>query len=118
MHPLSIFPKILFLGPMITPLLLRVAIGLFLMHLGNNRHKKDYGWTTFVYVLTGVLLVLGLYTQIAVLVGLIILGFDYFVDKKTTSLSDEKNILYMLVGIILFSLLFSGPGFLAFDLPI
>ncbi len=117
MHPLSIFPQLLFLG-LIAPLLLRVTVGLFILSLGWENYKKPSKWTTIFYAVSGILLVLGLYTQIAALVGIIIIKTDFWINKKTRMFSKNEMILYVMAVIILLSLLFTGPGFLAFDLPL
>lgn len=123
MHPLSIFPQLFYLE-LISPLLLRLGVGLFMLYLASNRYKKIYKWSAIIYALSGVLLILGLYTQLAAIIGIIAIMFDFYAEKKdilimqTGTISKEKQILYLLVGIILLSLLFTGPGFLAFDLPL
>ncbi|MCX6702039.1 MAG: hypothetical protein NTX96_02485 [Candidatus Zambryskibacteria bacterium] len=117
MHPLSIFPQLFFLE-LIAPLLLRLSVGLFVIYLGKERVQKTYNWSAIIYIISGILLVLGFYTQIAVIVAILIIGFDFFTEKKIASISKEKRMLYIMVGVILLSLLFTGPGFLAFDLPL
>ncbi|MSU45128.1 MAG: hypothetical protein EXS47_00630 [Candidatus Zambryskibacteria bacterium] len=117
MNTLSIFPDLLTFN-LLAPALLRLACGLFLLYLGWERYKKPYKWSLFAYVIVGILLILGLYTQIAVIVALIILKFDFWESRKTTSISREKYILQVMVNVVLISLLFTGPGFLAFDLPL
>ena len=117
MHPLSIFPQLFFLG-FITPLLLRLSVGLFVIYLGKNRSQKPYNWSAIIYIISGVLLILGLYTQITAIISILVISFDFFIDKGSTSFSTEKKILYFIMKIILLSLLFTGPGFLAFDLPL
>src|SRR3989339_1311690 len=117
MHPLSIFPG-LFTYALIAPLLLRLAVGLYIIYLGKNRYKKTFGPASLIYILAGIFLVLGFYTQIVALIGVIVLIFDFFVDKEKTDISQEKSALYILAGIIFLSLLFTGPGFLALDLPL
>ena len=117
MHPLSIFPQLLTFG-LIAPLLLRLGVGLFLVYLGKKRYQKIYNWSAIIYAISGILLIIGLYTQIAVLVSMLIIGFDFYMDKKTAPISKDKIFLYVITGIILLSLLFTGPGFLAFDLPL
>jgi len=117
MHPLSIFPQLLTFG-LIAPLLLRLGVGLFLIYLGRERYKKVYNWSSVIYILSGILLILGLYTQITSIVSILVISFDYFTDKGSASFSFEKKILFMIMKIILLSLLFTGPGFLAFDLPL
>jgi len=117
MHPLAVFPQLLTFG-LVAPLLLRLAVGLFVLNLGRERYGKQYSWATIFYAVAGALLVLGLYTQIAVITAIIILKLDFYTSKKTSPPSKEKYILQVVMNIILISLLFTGPGFLAFDLPL
>ena len=118
MHPLSLFPQILFLGPLFAPLLFRLLIGGFIIFRGWQRHNKTYKWACFVYALPGLMLILGLYTQALAIVGVLVLGLDYYVDKKTTQPSLDTILLFAFCVIILISLIFTGPGLFAFDLPI
>ncbi len=117
MHPLSVFPQLLTFS-LVAPLILRFSVGLFILSRGWDRHKKPYKFTSIVYAIAGALLILGLYTQIAAILALIVLKFDFYTDKKTGKVSREKFILQVIVNIIVISLLFTGPGFLAFDLPL
>ena len=117
MHPLAVFPQLLTFS-LIAPLLLRLAVGIFILYLGLERYKKPYGWSSIFYVASAILLVLGFYTQVAVIASLLILKFDFYTDKKSNPVSREKYILQVVLNVILISLLFTGPGFLAFDLPL
>ena len=121
MHPLTTFPQLLFLG-LISPTILRLVVSLFVIYLGYKRSKKEYNWSSIFYVVAGVLVLLGLYTQIAVIVGIIVLKFDFYIDyfrnRKTKPVSINEYILYAFAGIILLSLIFTGPGLFAFDLPL
>jgi len=117
MHTLSTFPQLLTFG-LIAPLLLRLGVGLFLVYLAKERYNKIYKWSFVVYLISGILLILGLYTQIASIVSILVISFDFYTDKDLTPFSTEKKILYIIMKVILLSLLFTGPGFLAFDLPL
>jgi len=70
------------------------------------------------YIISGILLILGLYTQISAILGIIVVKFDFLVDRKLSKQTLEKVITYWIIAIVLLSLLFTGPGFLAFDLPL
>jgi hypothetical protein len=117
MHPLSIFPQLLTFG-LIAPTLLRIVVGIFLILAGLDRYKKVYKWASIAYFAPGLFVFIGLYTQVAVIVGIIVIAFDYFEDKKNGPISREKMFVYAFAKIILLSLLFTGPGFFAFDLPL
>ena len=121
MHPLSTFPALLTYG-LFAPLLLRVMAGIFILSLGWERYKKPYNWSAIIYAIFGPLLILGLFTQISAIVAIGILKFDYYFDfyknRKTAPVPKNITFLYAVIGIILLSLLVTGPGFLAFDLPL
>ena len=117
MHPLSTFPALLSWG-LVAPLLLRLGVGVLRLFAGVERYKKEYSWLSIFYVGSSLLLTLGLYTQIASIVAILLIKFDFYMERKAGRLSPEKNALTVLMVIILISLLFTGPGFWAFDLPL
>ncbi len=117
MHPLSIFPSLLTFG-LLAPFLLRVGVGLFIILFGWERFNKPYKLSSIIYFATGIMLMVGLYTQVVVIIGIILIKFDYFVDRKFSPISKDKMIIYFLVAVILLSLLVTGPGLFAFDLPL
>jgi uncharacterized membrane protein YphA (DoxX/SURF4 family) len=117
MHPLSSFPQLLFLS-LLAPTILRLSVGFFILHLGKNRSQSKHNRASPIYFISGVLLIIGLYTQIASIVGILVLIFDFYVNRKSTLISEDKKTLYVIVGVILLSLLFTGPGLFAFDLPL
>lgn len=122
MQTLSIFPQILFLGPTIAPLILRIVVSLFILLLAKERKNKEYNYIYIVNGIVGVVLFLGLYTQIAVILGLVLIKIDFYLNywksRSLTPISIEKYFLYFFAGVILVSLLFTGPGGFSFDLPL
>lgn len=121
MQLLSIFPQLLSFG-FFAPLLLRVVVSLFVLYLGYKRWGKQYKWASILYLLSGGLVFLGMYTQIAVIVAVATLKldfyFDYWKDRKSVPIQNEKYFLYTMATVILLSLLLTGPGAFAFDLPL
>ena len=121
MHTLTIFPRLLDFV-LLAPLLLRLTVGGLILLFGWERYKKTYKWTSIIYIVTSVFLIIGLYTQIASIVGIGLLKFDYYIDfyrnKKTTPIPNEYKIITFVLIVILTSLLFTGPGAFAFDLPL
>lgn len=133
---LSIFPTLLVFG-LFAPFLLRVALGLvfirFGLHkLGRGRADKiaffeSLGWKPgkffaigfgAIELVVGLLLVVGLYTQLAALVAAIIaLGALILKRKATHGIESSRGFLLLLL-IIALSLLVSGAGAFAFDLPL
>ncbi len=121
MHPLAVFPTLLSFG-LIVPLLLRLTVGLFVLNLGAQRWKKPYQLSALLYVISGLMLVLGYYTQVVAIVAIAILKLDFYLDfwknRKTNPIPKNSFILYWIVGIILLSLIVTGPGLFSLDLPL
>lgn len=117
MHPLSLFP-LLFSFQLIAPFILRVTAGIFILFSGYTRYKKEYKAVSIVHFISGLFLVLGLYTQAAALGGITAVIFEW---KTCTPPADAKMIarcFNTLIIVVLVSLLFLGPGFFAIDYPL
>lgn len=132
---LSVFPILLSYSFGVS-LVFRVAIGAIFLFSGykNLSEKKsnssvvaiefknvtkEWLWAiTITEVLGALLLIAGLFTQIAsIALSIIILASIIRTHKKTEAFSSEQSFLILLLLITL-SLLFLGPGFYSFDLPI
>jgi len=116
MH-LSIFPDLLTYG-LVAPLLLRLGVGGLILFFGWQRYKKSKTILAIIYWLVGALLVVGLYTQVIALLGFVINKIEVYPKWKHRTLTAEGFAPYALAGLIFLSLLFTGPGFFAFDLPL
>lgn len=120
MHALTIFPRLLDFV-LVAPLILRLTVSIFILILCLDRYKKPMNWTMVFYAAAGILLILGLYTQATAILGVIVLKFDfytnYWVKRNETKVTKEMYMLYAMAGIVLLSLLVTGPGLFAFDLP-
>ena len=131
---LSIFPELL-VYTLAAPLILRLAAGtLFLMWgVGCFTSSKQVlrarleEWnlpgkeTVFILgileLAVGALLLLGLYTQVAAILGAALAAKFAFLSRKETFGSASTTV-YILVALISLSLALTGPGFFAFDLPL
>jgi|ERR1035437_1759663 uncharacterized membrane protein YphA (DoxX/SURF4 family) len=134
---LNPFPDLLTYS-LLAPFLLRVTIGFVLANLGYLKLTKEKGsWETIfkllglsgqkeigtvivgvVEIVGGIMLVVGFYTQIAALVFVILNGIEMFIEYHEETLMKRDMVFYLLIFVIALSLLFSGAGFLAFDLPL
>ena len=130
---LNIFP-ILFLAP-IGFFILRLFIGMTLLYLGFKhvrvRNDLKYSLTQFYFFrgLTGIwllisieiiiaaLFILGLYTQIAALAGMLLACKMVRLRKKVGSPYIPQPLFYILLFGASFTLLITGAGAFAFDLP-
>ncbi len=133
---LSIFPD-LFTYSLIAPFVLRIALGSFFVLQGIRRHKEDsMGWNALwvnkklgtytvaailakIQIIIGVLLFVGLFTQVAGILALLFVWVEWF-KKRTngTTIPFQELWLAVLVTVIGLSLLFLGAGSLAIDLPL
>jgi uncharacterized membrane protein YphA (DoxX/SURF4 family) len=132
---LSLFPGILYLAPLATTLI-RVAAGLMFLYIAwrmiSTRDEISKTkviivgyirpwmvWLSVIVTLVvGILLVIGLWTQAAAIVGMLIalkhgLGVRNYSDILPLAGSG-----YFLLFVICLALLFSGAGAFAFDLPL
>jgi len=133
---LSIFPALL-TYELLSPLILRVVLGILFISLGYLELTKERErWQQVFQILKlkpekiwakvfgvvelmgGILLVLGLFTQLAALLFVIIGFAECYVEYRAPVVLKRNIVFYVLITAISLSLLFTGAGFLAFDLPL
>jgi len=133
---LSVFPTLLAFG-IFAPLLLRVAVGVFLFLLGSKtvgthrvRGQEEVGrsfgslgrFSVFiggaVEVAIGLAFIAGFLTQVAALLGFIIALKLLFFRKKWPAIAPHERATYIFVALISLSLLVLGPGIFAVDMPL
>lgn len=131
---LSIFPDLLiynFLGITI----IRVVVGFLGVYLGFKILSKKNQFVEFVvslkiplaiitpwilsilFIVSGGLLIIGLYTQIVCIVLAYLLLKLMIIDKWSHTIFGNSVSFYIGFILISLSLLFLGPGALAFDVP-
>ena len=121
---LSLFPSLLTYGQ-VGPLLIRLIVGITLLYFGYKKlmnkgtssgsNAKGYG---AVEILISIFLIIGLFTQLAALLNAIILVIKLgFKARDKAFLTDGINY-YILLLVMAVSLIFTGTGFFAFDLPL
>lgn len=113
---LSLFPEILFLAPF-SAFVIRVAVALMFANVAWTRlGSADRALKTFAYidVLISLSLLLGLYTQLAALIGLLCTAAWLLVPKWCPL--PRSTVVLLLVMCL--SLLVTGPGPFGFDLPL
>ncbi len=133
---LNPFPELLIYS-LLAPLILRLVAGLIFIDLGFLAFKNEKErWIISLSALKipnpklavkifggiemigGVMLILGFYTQIAALVlGLLVFAESYIEYKEPEVLKRNFVFYFMLLAIVI-SLLFSGAGAFAIDLPL
>lgn len=118
---LSLFPS-LFTYELVAPLLLRLTLGAILIFwsYGKLKERRSVRANTISIIegIAGILLVIGLFTQLAALAAAIILIVYLFKKFKAKSLFTDGVNYYFVLLIISLSVLVLGPGIFAFDLPL
>lgn len=117
---LSLFPSLLTYSGF-APFLLRLILGSVFAFWGYEKIKDKDNKTRLISafkLLLAIMLIIGYMTQLAALLACIILGI-YIVFKIINKSFLNNGINYYLVlFVISISILISGSGFLAFDLPL
>lgn len=131
---LSLFPQILFLAPLSTALL-RVCAGLVFVYLAYVHFSKRKAAAeelstliggahviiplySVVELLIAVSLIAGVWTQLAALLGWAVALKVLFIRHSLRELKPLSQLSYALLAAICFSLVFTGAGAFAFDLPL
>ncbi len=109
---LSLFPQ-LFNYSQMAPFLLRLALAIVLFLTARQTGK------TFatIKILSGILLLLGLFTQAAAIIVIALTLSEIIIAKKKQLVIEDKMSKVMVIVIAL-SLLLLGPGLFSFDLPL
>ena len=133
---LSVFPELLNYT-ILAPLILRVVVGVIFVDLGflklkgeNDRwvasfralglHPADllvliYG---IIQILGGVFLIAGFLTQAVALVFVLLTGLELLIEWRAREVLKRDLVFYLLVFSISLSLMLTGPGAYAIDLPL
>lgn len=133
---LNPFPDLLVLEHL-APLILRVVLGIIILNVGYLKFKGELPrWKIFieafglkhrsewvkalgiVEMISGVMLIVGFYTQIAALVLAILAFVELLAERKESALVKRDMVFYILVFAIALSLLFTGAGAFSLDLPL
>lgn len=131
----SVFPQVLFLGPVFAPVLLRIAgaVAYFVMAKAYYKHRVEFAKTkfpimgapgkqmTWVFIalttLLGLSFVTGFYLQVAAIVGFFGAIKQWYFSKSHPHLFPFQGLAYFLLAIICAALFITGAGGFAFDLP-
>ncbi len=112
----SIFPPLLSFSSL-APLLLRITLGLVFIFWSINKFKNE----KVVSILEGIIgatLFIGFATQLVALIAAIILGYKLVRKILAKSFFTDGVNYYFILFIISVSLIVTGAGFIAFDLPL
>jgi len=131
---LSLFPQILFLSPLGTALV-RVVAGIVVLSLAWNHYKNRGELSTMRFIVigggmwvpilaaiveaaTGAALVVGLYTQAAAIIGAILALKSLVWKRRYSAFFPLSYTAAFLLLAVCISLIVSGAGIFAFDLPL
>ncbi len=119
---LSVFPSLLSWSQ-ISPLIIRVTLGIIFIFWTYRTWKKGSATSTqkiasILEGMAGILLIIGLWTQVAALVAIVDLIVRLIErTSKKAFLTDGVNYYFILL-VMAISILLTGAGFLAFDYPL
>jgi hypothetical protein len=136
---LSAFPDLFTYG-LFAPFVLRLGLAFFVgslaaTNLKNNgenasaasesivpkipgvRYQKKTIYGVFCAILAA-LLFFGLFSQVAALITLLVIALEWRVKKSAGIMLKPEHMAMVLAAAIAVSILFSGAGFFAFDLPL
>ncbi|OHB10408.1 MAG: hypothetical protein A3H60_00215 [Candidatus Zambryskibacteria bacterium RIFCSPLOWO2_02_FULL_44_12b] len=121
----------------IAPFILRVLLGLIFIDLGVLKLRDEKaGWLAsfetlglrpadlfvsiyaLLQIVGGLLLLIGLWTQVAALAFAIFSGIELYVEWKARDILKRDMVFYLLIFVISLSLLLTGAGKYAIDIPL
>lgn len=133
---LNPFPDLLTYS-LLAPFLLRLTAGLIFINLGTLVFKGEKNrWLVSLIALKvpkpelvlkiigcleivgGIMLILGFYTQLAALILSIFTLTEIFIEYRDPTILKRNYVFYLMLFAISLSLLFSGAGAYAIDLPL
>lgn len=133
---LNPFPELLTFS-LLGPFVLRVVVGLIFLDLGilKLRGEKQRWVTTFealrivpadlfvvgyglLEVAGGIMLILGFYTQVAALAFALFSGIEFYLESRDSVILKRNLVFYALLCAISLSLLLTGAGAFAIDIPL
>lgn len=136
MQTFNIFPE-LFSYSLLAPLILRIVLGFIFLNLGSLKlGKEKSGWMAslrvlgirpagfftgllgIVEILGGLLLIAGAYTQLTALILAVICISELLIEYEEESILKRDMVFYLLLATICLSLLLTGAGLFAIDIPI
>src|SRR3989344_5815999 len=133
---LNPFPDLLTFS-LLAPLILRVVIGFIFVDLGFLKFKseKERWLSSFealgikpadlfvplyavVQIVGGLMLILGFWTQVAALIFVLSTGVELYTEWKMREVLKRDLVFYLLLFTISLSLLLTGAGAYAIDIPL
>ena len=133
---LNPFPELLMYS-LLGPFILRVLLGLIFIDLGllKFRSEKERWLASFetlglrptdlflplyalLQIVGGLLLLIGLWTQVAALAFVIFTSIELYIEWKAREILKRDMVFYILIFTVSLSLLLTGAGAYAIDIPL
>jgi len=133
---LNPFPDLLTYS-LLAPFILRVVAGFIFINLGilafkNEKERWLVSLSTLkipnpkltlkilggIEIIAGIMFILGFYTQVAALVLALLTSAEAYVEYKDPTILKRNFVFYIMLLAIVLSLLLSGAGAFAIDLPL
>ncbi len=133
---LNPFPELLNYS-LLAPFILRVVLGLIFLDLGTLKFRSEKArWLAsfetlglrpadffvpvygILQVVGGAMLLLGLWTQVAALAFVLFTGAELYIEWSGREFLKRDFTFYLLIFVIAISLLLTGAGAYAFDIPL
>ena len=116
---LNVFPSLLIYST-VGPFVLRLVLGFIYLDLGilNLRKSSYLKLLGLVEIAGALLLFVGLYAQVAALIFIIISASGFYLEYKDDRLLKRDIVFYLLLLAISISLLLTGAGAYAKDIPL
>jgi putative oxidoreductase len=133
---LSVFPSFLTYS-LLAPFILRLVLGLIFIDLGVLKFKSERArWLAsfetlgikpadlflpvyaVIQIVGGIMLIIGLWTQVAALVFVISSAIELYIEWEASVMLKRTIVFYLLIFAISLSLLLTGAGAFAIDLPL
>lgn len=119
---LSLFPSLLSWSQL-SPTLIRIVLGAVLLYQSYHELRSGKVSTTtkavgVIEALSGILLFIGLWTQLAALVIVVDLIIRLILKAKSRAFLTDGVNYYLLLLVLAVSLIFTGAGLWGFDLPL
>lgn len=131
---LSLFPSLLFLTPL-SPLLIRVAVGLSFLYLGYHHYQNRTAAASehpfagsigpiilfaqiIVEFVIAASLIAGVFAQLGALIGFLVCVKLLILKPRGRSLVPFSTLALLLLAVMNLSVLITGAGLYAFDLPL
>ncbi len=116
---LNPFPGLLIYSSL-APFILRLVLGFVYLDIGilNLKRERNVKILGLVEIIGAAMLFFGFYTQIAAIFFILVGGISLYLEYKDEALLKRDIVFYLLVLAIAVSLLLSGAGAYAKDLPL